>query len=288
MASIPLPVLTAVVDAAALRERVAHGGKPTGLRLVDCRFDLADAASGARAYAAGHLPGAVFADLERDLSGPKTGRNGRHPLPSPERLLGRLRDWGIDDATQVVAYDAQGGSFAARLWWLLRRSGHEAVAVLDGGIGAWTAAGGAIETGEPSYRRGTIAQQPPLEALVLADDVLASGRLLVDARAAERFSGAQEPIDPVGGHIPGARNRFWQANLRDGRFKDPATLRDEWTQLLAGRAPGDVTAYCGSGVTACHNLLALHRAGLDGASLYAGSWSEWSADPGRPVARGEG
>jgi thiosulfate/3-mercaptopyruvate sulfurtransferase len=287
--------LTTLIDCDELDRRLAAGRGPRDLRLVDCRFDLADPQGGARAYAAGHLPGAVYADLERDLSGPKNGRNGRHPLPSPDDLIARLRAWGIDDTTQVVAYDAQGGSFAARLWWLLRRLGHEAVAVLDGGVPAWTASGRPLETATPHVAAGQIAAAPPLETVIGARDVqagiqagvqAAAAHLLLDARAPERFTGAVEPIDPVGGHIPGARNRFWQSNLDAGRFKSPATLRSEYLALLDGRAATEVVGYCGSGVTACHNLLALHLAGLPGATLYPGSWSEWVADRQRPVARG--
>jgi thiosulfate/3-mercaptopyruvate sulfurtransferase len=279
--------LTTLIDCDELDRRLGATRVVTrDLRLVDCRFDLADPGGGARAYADGHLPGAVYADLEKDLSGPKNGSNGRHPLPSPDDLIARLRAWGIDDETQVVAYDAQGGSFAARLWWLLRRLGHEAVAVLDGGVPAWTASGRPLETATPQVAAGRITAAPPLEAVIDAGEVQSAGRLLLDARAPERFSGAVEPIDPVGGHIPGARNRFWQSNLDAGRFKAPATLRSEYLALLDGRAVSEVVGYCGSGVTACHNLLALHLAGLPGATLYAGSWSEWVADRQRPVARG--
>jgi thiosulfate/3-mercaptopyruvate sulfurtransferase len=282
--------LTTLIDCDELDRRLAATRVANrDLRLVDCRFDLADPSGGARAYADGHLPGAVYANLEQDLSGPKDGSNGRHPLPSPDDLIARLRTWGIDDETQVVAYDAQGGSFAARLWWLLRRLGHEAVAVLDGGVPAWIASGRPLETATPQVPAGRITAGPPLEQVIDAGDVLSAtksaGPLLLDARAPERFSGAVEPIDPVGGHIPGALNRFWQNNLDAGRFKSQAELRSEYLALLDGRAITEVVGYCGSGVTACHNLLALHVAGLPGATLYPGSWSEWVADRQRPVAR---
>lgn len=259
-------------------------------RVVDCRHDLFDHALGRREYDASHVAGACFADIETDLAGPKTGTNGRHPLPERDRLVDLLRRWGVHNDTQLVAYDAQGGQFAVRLWWLARWLGHAAVAVLDGGWQAWLAASGPTSTAVPPALRGTFEARAPLVAPVDAALVQAHlrdpGIVVVDARAPDRYAGEQEPIDPVAGHIPGAANRFWQMNLVDGKFKDAGQLRTEFETLLAGRAPADVIHQCGSGVTSCHNLLAMEIAGMRGARLYAGSWSEWIADPARPVARG--
>lgn len=262
-----------------------------GWRVFDCRHDLFDHALGRREYAAGHIAQAVFADIESDLAGAKTGGNGRHPLPERKALVDRFRRWGIDDDTQLVAYDAQGGQFAVRLWWLARWLGHERAAVLDGGWQAWLAKNRRTTQEAPAARRaGSFEDRPPLATAVDAAFVrahLADGAtLVVDARAPGRYTGEQEPIDPVAGHIPGAVNRFWQANLRDGQFKPAQELRAEFDALFAGRPPSAIVHQCGSGVTSCHNLLAMEIAGLPGARLYAGSWSEWVADPERPVARG--
>jgi thiosulfate/3-mercaptopyruvate sulfurtransferase len=261
--------------------------------VVDCRHDLMDFEAGWGAYRAGHIPGATFASVEEDLSGEKTGSNGRHPLPKREDLVEVFCDWGIDDDTQLVAYDAQGGQFAVRLWWLARWLGHAKVAVLDGGWQAWLAKTNWPSTAAPDRERGTFGARAPLVAIATAGEVLAArgdpAALLVDARAPERFEGRIEPIDPVAGHIPGAVDRFWQDNLAarpDGRFKSPQQLRAEFERLLAGRAPQQMLVYCGSGVTSCHHVLAMEHAGLSGARLYAGSWSEWIADPQRPVAKG--
>jgi thiosulfate/3-mercaptopyruvate sulfurtransferase len=258
--------------------------------VVDCRHDLMDVALGRRQYDEGHIPGAQFASIDDDLSGPKTGSNGRHPLPSREELAARFRAWGISNDTQIVAYDASGGQFAVRLWWLARWLGHDKVALLDGGWPQWLAETGWRSTEPPARPPRDFAIGAPLEGVVAADELqrlLASrSTLLVDARAPERYEGRVEPIDPVAGHIPGAVNRFWQANLADGRFKPAAVLRAEYEALLAGRPPSQLVAQCGSGVTACHHLLALQIAGLTGARLYPGSWSEWIADPSRPVATG--
>jgi thiosulfate/3-mercaptopyruvate sulfurtransferase len=205
-------------------------------------------------------------------------------------MAARLRAWGVDNGTQIVAYDASGGQFAVRLWWLARWLGHENVALLDGGWPHWLAATGWSSVEPPARPPGRFAAGTSLEGLVDAAELqrllTAREALLVDARAPERYEGRVEPIDPVAGHIPGAVNRFWQASLADGRFKSPAQLRAEFETLLAGRSPAQVVAQCGSGVTACHHLLALHIAGLPGARLYAGSWSEWIAEPSRPVATG--
>lgn len=260
-------------------------------RIFDVRHDLLDTSAGARAYAAGHVPGAQFAGIDDALSGAKSGSNGRHPLPQRAALIERFRAWGIGHDTQIVAYDAQGGQFAGRLWWLARWLGHEAVAVLDGGWPAWLATDGKVDTAVPAPARSDFHEGQSLVRVLAAADVLAAlgddTRLLLDARMPERYRGEQEPIDPVAGHIPGALNRPWAHNLQpDQRFKPPAQLRAEFDALLGGHAPADVTHQCGSGVTACHNLLAMQVAGLPGAALYSGSWSEWIADPSRPVATG--
>jgi thiosulfate/3-mercaptopyruvate sulfurtransferase len=262
--------------------------------IVDCRHDLANLDAGRDAYAAGHLPNALFADMEHELSGEKRAADGafrgRHPLPEKDAFVELLRSWGVNDGTQVVAYDAHGGMFAARLWWMLRWVGHEAVAVLDGGLPAWQAAGLPVTTGSPAPRaRGTIGAREPLVTTVDVNTVLHNvehgGRTVIDARAPDRFRGENETIDPVGGHIPGAKNRFFKDNLQpDGRFKAPKQLKAELGAAVGD--PKNAIMQCGSGVTACHNLLALEVAGMPGASLYPGSWSEWSADAARPVKTG--
>jgi len=259
--------------------------------ILDVRHDLFDLAAGRRAYEAGHVPGAQFASIDDDLSGTKTGRNGRHPLPARDALSARFRAWGIGNDSQIVAYDAQGGQFAARLWWLARWLGHQRVAVLDGGWPAWLAAGGSTESASAVRAPGNFSAGASLAGVVTADAVLAAlgdlDRLLLDARLPERYRGEQEPIDPVAGHIPGALNRPWQHNLApDQRFKTPAELKADFSALLGARPAGAVAHQCGSGVTACHNVLAMEVAGLPGSALYAGSWSEWIADPARPIRTG--
>jgi thiosulfate/3-mercaptopyruvate sulfurtransferase len=257
-------------------------------RLFDCRHLLSDPAAGEQAYLAAHLPGASFLHLDRDLSGPMSGRNGRHPLPDPWLLAKKLGAAGVGAATQVVAYDDAGGAFAARLWWLLRWIGHDRVAVLDGGIERWKAQGRplttAVGTPIPAVLEVRLRERVVTSAELLAD--LDCRRLcLIDARSPDRFRGENETLDPVGGHIPGARNRFFRDNLdADGAFRPAAELRREFLSLLAGVESAAVVMACGSGVTACHNLLAMELAGLPGARLYAGSWSEWCSDPARPVA----
>lgn len=261
--------------------------------VVDCRHDLLNLAAGREGYAAGHLPNAVFADIETVLSGAKRGADGlfrgRHPLPEKQALAQALRGFGIDDDTQVVAYDAHGGMFAARLWWLLRWLGHEAVAVLDGGMAAWQAAGRPLTGEVPVKPGGSFTVRAPFVPTVTVGEVMENlergEKIVIDARAADRFRGENETIDPVGGHIPGAKNRFFKDNLQaDGRFKDAAQLRAEFGALLGD--PKQAIMQCGSGVTACHNLLALEVAGMPGAALYPGSWSEWVGDGSRPVAKG--
>jgi thiosulfate/3-mercaptopyruvate sulfurtransferase len=276
-----------LISAESLAALVAHGPQPV---IIDTSFDLADTGSGERRYRESHLPGAHYLHLDRDLSGAKTGRNGRHPLPERARFARTVGALGVGPETQVVCLDAQGGVYAARLWWMLRWLGHAAVAVLDGGLQAWRDAGGEV-TGDKSVPPGgpPYPERPSLAPTVDAAGVAARPplRMLLDARSEERFRGEVEPIDPVAGHIPGAFQRFHKSNLdADSRFKPAALLRDEFAGLLAGRAPGDVIHSCGSGVTACHNLLAMEHAGLGGSALYPGSWSEWSSDPERPIARG--
>jgi thiosulfate/3-mercaptopyruvate sulfurtransferase len=276
-----------LIDAGSLRAAL---GTPD-LVVVDCRFDLMDAAAGRRQYVEGHIPGAVYADLNRDLSAPVGPSTGRHPLPAAAVFAARMGELGIGEESRVVAYDASNGSFAARLWWLLRWVGHEGVAVLDGGLRAWAAAGGTLEPGEAApYPRRLSSRPAPGIALGTAEveRLVADGSdLIVDARARERFEGAIEPIDPVAGHVPGAVNHPFNSNLgSDDRFLAAEELRARWLARLDGRSPGALVAMCGSGVTACHNLLALEIAGLPGARLYPGSWSEWVRDPRRPVARG--
>ncbi|MDE1949457.1 MAG: sulfurtransferase [Burkholderiales bacterium] len=256
--------------------------------LLDCSFELSEPAAGERAHALGHLPGALYAHLDRDLAGPRTGRNGRHPLPEFAVFAATAGRWGIAPGVRVVTYDAQGGPYAARAWWMLRWLGHDDVAVLDGGIEAWRRAGGAIETGAVAAQPlAPYPAQAPAMPTIEADALLAAlGRVrIVDARGGDRFRGETEPLDAVAGHIPGATNRFFKDNLQaDGRFKPADQLRAEFEAW--GTAAAGIVHQCGSGVTACHNLLAMSQAGLEGSRLYPGSWSEWCCDPARPVARG--
>ena len=279
-------IFATLIDAATLQSHLAN----PDWRIVDVRHLLSDTAHGERTYAQAHLPGAVFLHCDRDLSGPMTGSNGRHPLPDREQLIARLGGIGIGPQTQVVVYDDAQGMVACRLWWLLRWLGHEAVAVLDGGLQAWQAAGGSMTAEIPLVRPVTFEVREPLTVPVTVAEVEANlatpAMQIVDARAPDRFRGENETLDPVGGHIPGAINRFFRDNLEaDGCFKAPARLRAEWLARLAGIAPERVVHQCGSGVSACHNQLAMAVAGLGGSRLYAGSWSEWCADSGRPVGR---
>lgn len=274
-----------LIDAQTLHEW--RGGGFDGV-IVDCRYDLADPGAGYRAYLAAHVPGAIYAHLHDDLSGPPLTDHGRHPLPSPVRLQELFSTFGIDDGMQVVAYDDSSGAVAARLWWMLRYMGHDAVAVLNGGWRAWTDDGFEIEQGEnrnaPQPFRGRVNG----DWLVTVAQVT-SAPLLLDAREASRFRGEYEPLDPVAGHIPGARNYCWKENIdAGGRFRPPAEIRRRMASAC-GECPMDqVVCYCGSGVTACANILAVVHAGLPFPRLYVGSWSEWCADPARPVATGEG
>jgi len=267
----------------------AHLGDPNWV-VIDCRFSLAEPALGERLYREAHIRGALFADLEKDLSGPVTPRTGRHPLPDPKALKDRLGDWGIGPDTQVVAYDDAGGSYAVRLWWLLRWLGHRAAAVLDGGLPVWSGQGRPLTREVPTPSQRSFPGTPDDDLWVSTETVeqgLGSERLLlIDARTAERFRGKTEPIDPVAGHIPGALNLPYPGNLAGtGRFLAPDTLRRRFVGKLGGTSPQDVVHMCGSGVSAIHNILAMEVAGLHGSRLYPGSWSEWIRLAHRPVAR---
>lgn len=284
----PYTTLVTVDELVAL---IAHDA----CSVIDCRFDLADTTRGEAAYRQGHVPGARYAHLDRDLSGPITPDSGRHPLPD----LGRLKDWlgaqGIAAGRQVVVYDDSGGNMAVRLWWLLRWLGHDAVALLDGGWQHWLLAGRDVTSGEASDAvHASFVGEPDPGLVVTTSGVLEQVRngetrlLLMDARTRDRFRGDAEPIDPIAGHVPGAINLPLQMNLRaDGRFRAADALRALYDEAIGTRDPATVVAMCGSGVTACHNLLAMEIAGLGGGRLYAGSWSEWIRDPGRPIATGD-
>ena len=272
-------------------ELASHLGDPDWV-VVDVRSDLLDPSAGRMAYSESHIAGAVFADINVDLAGEPGGGRGRHPLPSPDEFAERAGALGIDRSVQVVAYDAADGMYASRLWWMLRSLGHEAVAVLDGGLAKWVAEGRPVTSGAESRPPRRFVAGPRFDGTVTAAEVDAlradPSRPLVDSRAPERFQGRNETIDPVAGHIPGASNRFYKRNVNaDGTFRDPEALRSELAELLGDAAPDRAVVYCGSGVTACHNLLALELAGLPGAMLYPGSWSEWCSDPSRPVATGD-
>lgn len=265
-----------------------------GLVVLDCRFALEDVDYGQRSYALGHIAGAHFADLERDLSGPVIkGHTGRHPLPEPKRLVERLREWGVDNDSEVVLYDDGPGAFAARAWWLLVWLGkRSAVSILDGGLKAWHAAHLPLSLDPPAKREGNFSGVPDMTLLIdarhLAKRLDDPALTLLDARALPRFRGEVEPIDPVAGHIPGAQCAAFTDNLGvDGRFLAVAQLQQRFAATLAGRAPEQLVAYCGSGVTACHNLFALALAGYPLGRLYAGSWSEWINDPAHAVATGD-
>lgn len=264
-------------------------GRPE-LLVVDCRFELTDPSWGARAYAAGHVPGAVFAAMEHDLAAPRSARTGRHPLPSPQDFAAVLGRWGFSGDSHVVAYDQGNGAWAARLWWMLRSRGHRRVQVLDGGWAAWLASGGTASTETPAPAATTVGPRPWTG--VLDSDQLEAGLargelLLVDARGADRFAGQNETIDPVAGHVPGALSMPFAGNIgADQRWLPAEALRARWQPVVDAAAGRPVVAMCGSGITACHNLLALELAGHGNTRLYAGSWSEWITDPARPVATG--
>jgi len=261
------------------------------LALFDCRFELGNPAWGEAEYAQAHIPGASYLHLDRDLSAPVTAASGRHPLPDPREFARRIAALGARSDLQLVAYDQGNGAYAARFWWLARWIGHQRVAVLDGGIAAWRAAGMPLESTRGTPRPGTLDARidagAALDSAAVDELRHRPGTLLVDARGAERFAGRNETIDQRAGHIPGARNLPFTGNLgADGRFLPPERLRERFQTLLGSLPPSAIVAMCGSGVTACHNLLALEHAGLGGARLYAGSWSEWIRDPRRAVATG--
>lgn len=258
--------------------------------IIDCRFSLADPEAGYREYLAAHIPGALYAHLDNDLSSPVRPGTGRHPLPERTTLQEKFGAWGIDSTTQVIVYDNSGGMMAARLWWLLRWMGHASVALLDGGLPRWQREGHPLTTALPVLTPRTFVPGPPLEQPVSSEELLSrlddTDHLLIDVRAAERFRGEVEPLDRVAGHIPWAINLPLQNNLDgEGNFLPAAELQHYYANALGNRAPHHIAIMCGSGVTACHTLLALHLAGWHGAKLYAGSWSEWITDPSRPVAK---
>jgi thiosulfate/3-mercaptopyruvate sulfurtransferase len=274
-----------LISATALADLISR----PGVLVLDCRFDLADASRGRADYLAGHIPGAVYAHLDEQLSAPRTPSTGRHPLPSPAAFARTLGDWGWTPDTLVIAYDNGNGSMASRLWWMLRARGHTRVQVLDGGLTAWRAAGLPVETAAPSIQP-TRVEAAPFKGTMDSEAVqasLARGEItLIDARAADRFAGQNETLDPVAGRVPGSVNHPFSRNLgADGRFLDAAVLRDRWQPILADAGGKPLVAMCGSGVSACHNLLALDLIGRTG-QLYAGSYSEWITNPARPVATG--
>jgi thiosulfate/3-mercaptopyruvate sulfurtransferase len=269
-------------------ELSAHLADPDWV-IIDCRFDLAKPDWGFASYQEAHIPGSGYAHLDHDLAGPVTAQTGRHPLPDVEVMAGRLGSWGINNTTQVVVYDTTGGAFAVRLWWLLRFLGHPQAAVLDGGFQKWQREGYPTASGVESQPAATFTPQPDWSLLVDAADVERIRQdptyRLVDARSAERYRGEREPIDPIAGHIPGALNRFHGMNLSpEGVFLSPDTLRVQFAGLLENTSPQNVVVYCGSGVTSIHHILAMELAGLPGARLYIGSWSEWIRDSRRPIA----
>lgn len=278
-------MLNNIVDPQTLADAL---GRPDWL-ILDCRFNLADTDYGQRVYAEGHIPGAFYLHLDNDLSSPVTPETGRHPLPEIDRLSEKLRSIGMTSRSQVVVYDDCGGAMAVRAWWLLRWLGHEAVALLDGGFPAWIDVGGELQTDVPAVARpGSFQPSMQKDFTVELQQLLDNHDWqLVDARAPERFRGELEPIDPVAGRIPGAVNRPLTDNLENGYFKKPEQLREEWGTLLDGMEPERIVHMCGSGVTACHNQLAMEIAGITGTRLYPGSWSEWIRDPERPVATGD-
>lgn len=262
-------------------------------RIIDCRSDLLQPEKGRADYLSGHLPGAVFADLDEDLADPVTSTSGRHPLPQVERFRSIIESWGISNETQVVAYDYANGALAARLWWMMRWVGHERVAVLDGGIAAWIAARGEVQSAVPQFKKTAFAVTPKPEYVATSEEIavaLADGTdlNLVDARDAARFLGQTEPIDTVAGHVPGAINYPLSRNLNDdGTWRSATELARCWQEILAGRPVAPLIAMCGSGVTACHLVLSAQIAGLAEPRVYIGSWSEWIRDPARPIATTE-
>lgn len=283
----PTPILITAQELAAGLQKT-----PDALLVVDCRYALTDPSAGAQAYAQGHIPAAVYADLGELMSGPlsPSGFGGRHPLPDPHLFAQGMAALGAHDTTHIVAYDAHDGIFAARLWWLLRWIGHDKVSVLDGGLPAWQTAGGALSSALPQRPQGRLSVHGPASLTRSFEQIRQSlethAYQLLDARGADRFRGENETMDPVGGHIPGALNRPYKDNLdATGRFKPAAQLRNEYQNLLRDTPLEQVVHQCGSGVSACHNLLAMEIAGLPGSLLYPGSWSEWCRQADAPVAR---
>ena len=259
--------------------------------VIDCRYDLNNQNWGEEQYAASHVPGAVYANLGHDLSGEKDGRNGRHPLPGPDAMNATFGRLGIGPGMQVVVYDQDNGIYASRLWWMLRYMSHDAAAVLDGGFAKWVREARLTRAGVETRPPAPFAGKPRSEMRLTANQVWTRlddpTMMLVDARAPERFEGRGETLDRTAGHIPGARNHFYKTNVAaDGTMLPPEALRRNFDRLLGNRPPSQVAMYCGSGVTACHNLLAMEHAGLSGMKLYPGSWSEWSSDPDKPVETG--
>jgi len=264
--------------------------RPSSVVVIDCSFDLADPSAGWSAFQLGHIPGAAYIHLEDDLSAPRTGLNGRHPLPRQSTVVSAMRARGADDGSLIVAYDNVDGRYASRLWWTIRWAGHATVRVLDGGWRRWRESGLPLETGEPQERRsGNFSARTSLERVVDYEEVYANletqKALLLDARARDRFRGRNESLDPMAGHIPGAKNRPYRDNLKDdGTFRDAADLQAEFERILRGCRPADVIHQCGSGVTSCHNRLAMELVGLSGSAMYVGSWSEWCSRPGSPIS----
>ncbi len=274
--------MTPLITANQLEEIINSG---ENVLLCDCRFDLVDPQAGRKAYEEGHIPGAIYIDLDKDLSGEKSGVNGRHPLPSPEAWAKTKTRLGMDSKTLVVAYDKQGSVYASRLWWMLKATGHAAAQIMDGGLDAWNGPIGTMaRTAVPSPHA---IEAMPYVGLVTVDGVLDNLQhkksVVIDARANDRFHGQNETLDPIGGHIPDALNHFFKDNLSATLFKSPEQLYKDFVELLGPIKASEVIHQCGSGVTACHNLLAMEIAGLKGSRLYAGSWSEWCSDPSRPI-----
>ena len=272
-----------IITANQLEELINEG---SDVLICDCRFDLTNAKAGFEMYKTAHITGAIYVNVDQDLSGKKTGSNGRHPLPSPEEWAKTRQGLGIANHTHVVAYDSHGGTFASRLWWMLRSIGHASVQVLDGGLDAWN--GSFSSVGRAPKPLSAMPEAFPYQGVVLIDEMeknvaTQERKMVIDARAPDRFRGENETLDPVGGHIPGATNRCFKENLVAGKFKSPELLYKEFVLLIGQQKPGTIIHSCGSGVSACHNLLAMEAAGLSGSRLHVGSWSEWCSDPKRPV-----
>ena len=272
-----------IITANQLEELINEG---SDVLICDCRFDLTNAKAGFEMYKTAHITGAIYVNVDQDLSGKKTGSNGRHPLPTPEEWAKTRQGLGIANHTHVVAYDSHGGTFASRLWWMLRSIGHASVQVLDGGLDAWN--GSFSSVGRAPKPLSAMPEAFPYQGVVLIDEmeknvVTQERKMVIDARAPDRFRGENETLDPVGGHIPGATNRCFKENLVAGKFKSPELLYKEFVLLIGQQKPGTIIHSCGSGVSACHNLLAMEAAGLSGSRLHVGSWSEWCSDPKRPI-----